>query len=1017
MSLLLLALLGLFNPAIPVQDQATDQYHYIVGLYDKGLYDLTIKEAEKFLQKYPGHKQASLARYRLASALFELDKKSEAAPHYRALTSKPGFKFEAEASFRLAQCDLAAGKNDLAAKSLTKVLEIGETYLKEPATFLLGEAHFRQDKFKEAETQYVAVLKLAPKGGFVRDASYGLAWCSFRLGDYDKAVQHIQGFLTKFPKDDSVSELRFLLGESHLEAGRHKEALTAYKGVEEGPFKDAALRGSGFSYAALGDSKAAAAEFGKLIEEYPTSRFAEEAALHQGIQFLNAGDSKSALPPLKMATTLAMESKENGRITEALYWRAQAESKAGGHEQALKSLDQALALKPSGEIVERINIARGDVLFALGRSGEATAAYGQSGSAYAVHAAAVASLNAGQNEEAIRMARTVIQKFADSKYVAQAQLTLGEALLRMDKHAEAQAAFQAAMKTEDDPARLSRALSRIGWCQFLLGDHKASAKSFARVGKEFAKATEVEESLFMEGRSHEAAGNGAGAATAWTSYLTRYPKGEHRAETLMGLARLDDGAAGVGHLASLVKEYEDDPLVPQALYEMSERLSSNGKFAEAAKGYGEMLERFPKHELVAPAQYGLAWCQFELKQYKETAATLEPIAAGGTKDPDLAVAALELQVWAFEKARNAEGAAQAFNKLNQVCQDKQRCFRAASTVTLALRDAKKLDEAQAMLGNLVKTVKDDELAASILVERSYLGLDRGDLAQAEAMVRDGLQRSPKNTALAEAAFFVGEAAFEAEEYDKAVDLYKISASVKDCPVADKALYKQGFAHMRLEDMKGASTSFQALVAGHPASDLFGESLFLLGEALFRLEDYKGAADALKRLRQEVPRHTIMPKALYRLGIAQCHLREWQDAEGALSELAQRNPDFENAIEADLWRGRALAALKNDRAARQAFDRVVSSDRGVLAARARLGIGKIHYDGDNLEEALSEFLKVAVLYAHPDEVSEGLYYAGQCLEKLGDTDRAKVQYREILEKYPESSYAEVAQKRLGEMGSA
>ena len=87
------------------------------------------------------------------------------------------------------------------------------------------------------------------------------------------------------------------------------------------------------------------------------------------------------------------------------------------------------------------------------------------------------------------------------------------------------------------------------------------------------------------------------------------------------------------------------------------------------------------------------------------------------------------------------------------------------------------------------------------------------------------------------------------------------------------------------------------------------------------------------------------------------------------------PEFENAVEAELWRGRALAARKKTRGARQAFERVIALDRGVLAARARLGLGHMSRDEGDLDEALSQYLKVAFLYAHEAEVSEALYHAG------------------------------------------
>jgi len=198
---------------------------------------------------------------------------------------------------------------------------------------------------------------------------------------------------------------------------------------------------------------------------------------------------------------------------------------------------------------------------------------------------------------------------------------------------------------------------------------------------------------------------------------------------------------------------------------------------------------------------------------------------------------------------------------------------------------------------------------------------------------------------------------------------------------------------------------------YPKHELFGESLFLEGEALFRLDRLEEAVAAFQRLRREAPDHEVIPKALFRQGVALGRLGRWPECEEALTRLAQRSPDFENLAEAELWRGRALAAQKKGRAARAAFDRVVATDKGQLAAEARIGIGRLYEADDRTEEALSEYLKVAVLYAHDDEVAEALYRAGQCLETLGDADKARAQYEELVREHPQSAFVERARKAL------
>jgi TolA-binding protein len=344
---------------------------------------------------------------------------------------------------------------------------------------------------------------------------------------------------------------------------------------------------------------------------------------------------------------------------------------------------------------------------------------------------------------------------------------------------------------------------------------------------------------------------------------------------------------------------------------------------------------------------------------------------------------------------------------------------AAKVAVATLVEAGRTKEAKALIGGLLDGVQAQGVAASLLVEHAWVALDSAGVDEAEDSVRAaakiaeaaGEQGAAAGTAVAEAAFFVGEARFEAGEQQRAADLYALAATKGTEQVAARACYKEGFARLALGDDAGAVRAFTALCERHRTSELVGEGLFLLGETHFRAGRYAEAATALQRLRQEQPRHEVLPKALFRLGVAEAQLGRWAEAEEALTRLLRDTPEFENAVEAELWRGRALAERKNARGARAAYERVIALDKGVLSARARLGLGALAHAAGEHEEALSQYLKVAVLYAHEDEVSQALLMAGQCLEDLGDTERAAAQYRELVEKYPRSELAARARERL------
>jgi hypothetical protein len=86
-------LLVLGSLAAAPLDEGDDRAAFVDGLYERGLYDMVAQESVAFLDKYEGHPRTDVIRYRLASALFELERKGEAVEHFRILTERQGFGF------------------------------------------------------------------------------------------------------------------------------------------------------------------------------------------------------------------------------------------------------------------------------------------------------------------------------------------------------------------------------------------------------------------------------------------------------------------------------------------------------------------------------------------------------------------------------------------------------------------------------------------------------------------------------------------------------------------------------------------------------------------------------------------------------------------------------------------------------------------------------------------------------------------------------------------------------------
>jgi len=991
-------------PPVPaLRDEVEDRYQFIVGLAEKGLADQVVREAESFLAEFRDSERADLVRYRLANALFGLGRPAEARPHFAALAALEGFRYAHEVAFRHGQCELEAGAFDAASSAFERVRSGEAAYLRTPATFLAGEARFRAGRYGEAAELYRAVLAAEDAGESARDARHALVWCLYRTDQHEAALGEIARYVKAHPRDERIEELAFVAGECQLELGRPEQALAAYGRVTEGAFHDAALRGAGFAHAARDDHRAAEASFGELLARYPESRFAAEASLHRGIQLLRLGEAQAALA--------ALDGVAAPPDAERDFWRARALADLGRHADALAVLEAGLGRQPDSELATRLAVARADALFEVGRTEEAARAYEQAGSDYALHAAAVARLNDGAPQEAVRLAGPLVAEDRGSPYRIAAALTLGEAQFALGRTAEAEEAFEVVLAGEASEEQRALAALRVAWCRYRARDLASAKERFLAAADGWPQAPGADEARFLAARvAHELASEDQ--ETLLRAYLREFPSGAHRDEADLLLARLEPPQAGERRLGALIERAADPALATRAHGDLAERLSAREAFAEAEPHYRAFLAADPDSALAPAARYGLAWC---LRARGAQAEAGELLAALGSQAaPELARSAAELEVWCARDAGDPDRARSAWERYCTLADDAAAELELARVAAAALVAADRAGDAAALYGRILERHPRQAGAAGAHVERAHLALAAGEVDAAQREVDAGLALAPGDAALLEALFFVGEARFAAGADGQARAAYRAALETSDPLVRSRALYKLGFTELRAGELDAAAAAFARLAEEFPAGELLGEALFLAGEAHFRAGRDREAIAWLARARKEAPNHQVADKVLFRLGVAQARGGLWRESAETLGVLAQRFPEFENGVEAELWRGRALAGLDQRRAARSAFERVLARDSGVLAARAHLELGRLALAEGQRDEALSKFLFVAVLFAQPEEVAEALFLAGGILELKGEREAAVARYREAVEAHPDTDFGARCRARLTEL---
>lgn len=87
----------------------------------------------------------------------------------------------------------------------------------------------------------------------------------------------------------------------------------------------------------------------------------------------------------------------------------------------------------------------------------------------------------------------------------------------------------------------------------------------------------------------------------------------------------------------------------------------------------------------------------------------------------------------------------------------------------------------------------------------------------------------------------------------------------------------------------------------------------------------------------------------------------------------------------------------------------------LASSAQFHIGDIHFGGSRLDDALRSFDKVLTDFPEGPKYPDAMYMKGLCYLKLGQKDKAAVEFRNVNRRYPQSTAGKLAKDQLTDLG--
>jgi len=980
-----------------------------------------------------------------------------------------------------------------------------------PETLNFANGLFRERRYELAAQEYDRFLKDAAPGPDANDARFGLANARLFQGDYAKARQEFDAFLKQAPDHPSAPTAWYRVGETAYMLGDLPAARQAFEkyttGYPDHKHIETALPYLGDVCLRTNDLAGARRAYEGSLTRSPGGRLADRARFGLGRALALQGDADEALK------TFDLLAEKGGKdwADRAWFQIGQVQAGAKRYEKAAEAFATVERLAPQSPWVAEARLNRAEALIRLDRRGEAdpilravAAEAPQSLAAQAAFALGTSELEGGDAKAALADLDPAAERFAKTPMAAALVFRSAEAAEALGRADDARARFLRVAEADPKDPWADDALARAARLALDLRDHAGAAELAATFATRYPASPLLADVRLVSARAALAAGRPKEAIATLTASLSEDTPSPATAESLtyyLGLAYRADGQPakelevldslaktpaakyaanaqfliGRGHVearryaeaVSALEKYlaakPDGDVAPFALMYLIKARLELGEADAAGKALGQLAERFPKSEALAPgrvlvgesalaardydraagqfqlaatdaaepalasrARMGLGWSLLESGKPAEAAEAFAAFLAAAPADDPLAPEAALAQARALEAAKQPDPALAAYHRLAEKYPASESAPLASLAAARLLVELKRPAEAADAYARFVKGHPDYQSKDpasprldALLAEWGWALIDADRQAEADKVFTRLLETFPDSPHADDARFNLAESANLSGNHGEVVRLLTplVAEGSKASPrLRQSALYRLARTQAALNDWPAAAKTLDRLNSDLPDNPFRREARLLRAEVALEADDPTAAEAILSALTSEKAETT--DPAGFALAVrrrrvqALLALKKWKEVVDEATRLRADAGDDPSISEVDYARGRALQQLARFDDARAAYREVIDARKGGdLVARAQLMIGETYYHQKDYHEAIRQFLKVDILYDAPTWQAAALLETGKAHEQLDQWADAAETYERLRSKFPDDPSAVEAKGRL------
>ncbi|MDX2003380.1 MAG: tetratricopeptide repeat protein [Chitinophagales bacterium] len=443
----------------------------------------------------------------------------------------------------------------------------------------MGQSQFELGKYEEA----LPYLEVYAKGkNLTKEESYQLSYAYYKAQNYTKAIERLR------PLDNQSDSLGqnalFLLGESYLQTKNKTNARAAFQKASKMKWDAYIAESATFQYGKLsydaGMDNEAINTLQAFVKTYPNSKNTQEAKELLTDLFLSSNDYQQALEIIESMPDKSPKVKK--AYQSVAFNRGIKLFNEGNYNEALKLFEVSLTNPIDQEIKALCYYWKGEAYYQLGEYQKATWQYPQFFT--------LASSNNLKDEEWLSITANYSNAYS---YLKQERYT--DAATYFEKTVNA---ASKSSNTEVKSNIVPDAYLRMGDSYFMLKSYEKSLNAYNQAIDRNTKAKEY--AMYQKGMLLGLQGNYSQQVTSFQQLVQSFPKGFYTDDALyqMGSAYelLENNTQAISTYNRITKEFVTSPFFTKAYLKLAAIYYNQSNWDKANESYNKVIDALPNSQ-------------------------------------------------------------------------------------------------------------------------------------------------------------------------------------------------------------------------------------------------------------------------------------------------------------------------------------------------------------------------------------------------------------------------------------